>query len=649
MKTLLPRILLLTSFLLVLMHSAKASPDKEITKIEQKVSAAKTREAKVDALNELGGYWFNVNLDSATYHYNRAFEISKKINYKKGLFDFASGMGNVYLFQGKYGELKKLMESSLKLARSFKDKHYEAIFVTNMGNAAMYNSEYNEAIDYFQEGIKLFLANNEPKYVKNINNYISICFLNSENLEKSIEYANKAYTLSEKENDSSIMCSALSIIGKSYIEKKEFTKAGPYIEKALLFAIKLNMGNEIADARFDKSRILFSEEKYKEAIYWCSSAIQYYEETGNIISRVNCLCNISISYLKNGEPGKALQSIRLAESLAIENKLASHQLFVNSTFAEIYKETGNYKEAFNYLQKYMIQDDSLNSKVLKSKLQESDAKFQSSEKDREILLLEKSKFKQRTFIYALGSIIGGLLLFSFLMYRNYTSRKRISEQKIVQLQQEKKLDAAQNMLQGEETERTRLAKDLHDGLGGMLSGIKHSFTTMKGNLVMTPENHQAFERSLDMLDSSIREMRRVAHNMMPEALVRFGLDTALSDFCNDINQSGALQVNYQSIGMEGVTLDQTTSITLYRIVQELINNTMKHARATTAIVQITKSEELLSVTVEDDGKGFDTSILKTNKGIGWINIQNRVDFLKGKLDIRSRTGEGTSVQIELNV
>jgi signal transduction histidine kinase len=172
---------------------------------------------------------------------------------------------------------------------------------------------------------------------------------------------------------------------------------------------------------------------------------------------------------------------------------------------------------------------------------------------------------------------------------------------------------------------------------------------MKGNLVMTPENHQAFERSLDMLDSSIREMRRVAHNMMPEALVRFGLDTALSDFCNDINQSGALQVNYQSIGMEGVTLDQTTSITLYRIVQELINNTMKHARATTAIVQITKSEELLSVTVEDDGKGFDTSILKTNKGIGWINIQNRVDFLKGKLDIRSRTGEGTSVQIELNV
>jgi signal transduction histidine kinase len=135
--------------------------------------------------------------------------------------------------------------------------------------------------------------------------------------------------------------------------------------------------------------------------------------------------------------------------------------------------------------------------------------------------------------------------------------------------------------------------------------------------------------------------------MMPEAMIRFGLDTALIDFCNDINQSGALMINYQSIGLEGVSIDQTTSITLYRIVQELINNTMKHSGATSAIVQLTKSNGQLSVTVEDNGKGFDTTILKTNKGIGWVNIQNRIEFLKGKLNITSKEGEGTSVHIEL--
>jgi signal transduction histidine kinase len=220
------------------------------------------------------------------------------------------------------------------------------------------------------------------------------------------------------------------------------------------------------------------------------------------------------------------------------------------------------------------------------------------------------------------------------------------------------------VLKGEEQERTRLAKDLHDGLGGMLSGIKYSFNTMKGNLVMTPENAQAFERSMDMLDSSIKEMRRVAHNMMPEALVKFGLDTALKDFCNDIDKTGALHVSYQSLGLENIKLEQTTAITIYRIVQELINNTMKHASAKNAIVQLTKTDHTLSITVEDDGKGFDATKLDLNKnktgddpagdwrtgrGMGWSNIQHRVEFLKGSLDIKSGTAEGTSVHIELNL
>ena len=154
---------------------------------------------------------------------------------------------------------------------------------------------------------------------------------------------------------------------------------------------------------------------------------------------------------------------------------------------------------------------------------------------------------------------------------------------------------------------------------------------------------------MDMLDSSIQEMRRVAHNMMPETLVKFGLDAALKDFCNDISQSGALQVTYQSIGMNVSDISQTTTITIYRIVQELINNTMKHAVATSAIVQLEKANGEITLTVEDDGKGFNPAILQQSLGIGWSNIQSRVDFLKGKLDVKSGEGKGTSVLIEVNV
>ena len=264
--------------------------------------------------------------------------------------------------------------------------------------------------------------------------------------------------------------------------------------------------------------------------------------------------------------------------------------------------------------------------------------------------LQESQLKQKSIInYILIGSAVTLLIISLLSYRTYTQKQKLQQQRIADLETRQMLTATEAVLKGEEQERTRLAKDLHDGLGGMLSGIKYSFNTMKGNLILTPENVLAYERSMDMLDSSIKEMRRVAHNMMPEALVKFGLDTALKDFCNDINLTGVLRISYLSINVENVMIDQTTAITVYRIVQELINNTIKHAGAANAIVQLTKSNGTLSVTVEDDGKGFDKNLLNTAKGIGWSNIQNRVDFLKASLDVKTENGKGTSVLIELKL
>ncbi len=170
---------------------------------------------------------------------------------------------------------------------------------------------------------------------------------------------------------------------------------------------------------------------------------------------------------------------------------------------------------------------------------------------------------------------------------------------------------------------------------------------MMGNLIVTPENMLAFERSMELLDNSIRALRQVAYNLVPEALVASGLNTALKDFCLGMSQSGALQVNYQSVGMENVAIDQTAAIAAYRIVQELVNNTIKHAGAATAFVQVTKEKNQLSITVEDDGNGFDTRILQSPLGTGLHNIRHRVSFLKGRMVLQSDQMKGTSIYIEL--
>ena len=157
-----------------------------------------------------------------------------------------------------------------------------------------------------------------------------------------------------------------------------------------------------------------------------------------------------------------------------------------------------------------------------------------------------------------------------------------------------------------------------------------------------------FERSLDMLDTSIKELRRVAHNMMPELLTKFGLDEALKEYCNSINATNLLSVKYQSIGMD-TRIEKSAEIIIYRIVQELLNNIMKHAAAKEATVQLVKEEGRLSIIVEDDGKGFDTALIKNSKGAGLTSIKSRVDYLKGQLDIHSEAGKGTLVNIEFNM
>ena len=170
---------------------------------------------------------------------------------------------------------------------------------------------------------------------------------------------------------------------------------------------------------------------------------------------------------------------------------------------------------------------------------------------------------------------------------------------------------------------------------------------MKENFVITPENNAAFEKSMSMLDKSISELRRVAHNMMPEALTKFGLDTALKDFCNSVDQSGALQLTYQSFGLEGSPISEVAATGVYRIIQELVNNILKHAHASTALVQLIRNSEVLSITVEDNGIGFDEAILQNSDGMGYLNLKNRVAFMKGSLDIQSGKGKGTSVNIEI--
>jgi two-component system, NarL family, sensor kinase len=615
----------------------------------KRVPFMKNDTGKVTLLLKIAADYETNNQDSCLFYLNVSKRLADSLKFKPGLFHYFIQRFIVSLTKGEYNLSLEHIKKALALAEELKDSTFIVISLANTGLIFQYIGDYNQALEYSLRALEMVERQNLTEKLGPMYEMISGVYYNLSQYRRSIEYGLLSLKFQQQTGVYNYINRTYSSLGQSYemISKPD----------SALYYYKIAISESVA-----------SNDKYAEAsVYWFMA--EAYADLGDFKEMLkvsekslemaralqsrqllsSSLYNLAYARYINGDIATAKKNIY--EAMAIAEKDSLQEELKNSyvVLSYIAAKEGDFRTAVRSRQRYdSIRNVVLNEQVIKATTA-LEKKYESEKKDKQILLQE-SQLRERKIInnILIGSALI-LLVISLLSFRNYQQKQTLQLQRINELEKEKQLTAAEAVLKGEDQERTRLAKDLHDGLGGMLSGIKYSFQSMKGNLVMTPGNAQAFERSMDMLDSSIQEMRRVAHNMMPEGLVKFGLDTALKDFCNDINLSGAIQVNYQSIGMEVSAIDQTTAITIYRIVQELINNVLKHAAAKTALVQVTRNEGRLTITVEDDGKGFDTMLLSRAKGIGWSNIQNRVDFLKGKLDISSVQGTGTSVHIELNI
>jgi len=478
-------------------------------------------------------------------------------------------------------------------------------------NLYMNLNRSKEAINAGEEAVAYFRTGNDAiglgiALLNLGNNYESL-----NNHEKSLVLYREALQKAETANYHDLEEAALLGIVTAYMHKDNFDGMKPYIDRVLT----LTKDEDVPGTKVVAYRAL--------ALYYYFK--RDYTEAKKNIDQSLAICN--------------------------ENGLRKDKVKGLETLSSILIAMQRLEDGEEVLRQSTLLQDSLVGEDVQNEIVRTEKRFELEKKESRIKL-QQTQLKQRDMLnYLLGIAALSAILIGMFSYRSYRQKQKLQQAKIDELETEKQLTATEAVLKGEEQERSRLAKDLHDGLGGMLSGVKYSLGNMKENLILTPDNAQAFERSIDMLDSSIKEMRRVAHNMMPEVLVKYGLDTALKEFCNGISRSGVIQAAYQPVGMSDTVIEQTVALTVYRVVQELVNNAIKHAAAQNILVQVhlSQQEGQLIIEVEDDGKGFDTALLQHASGIGWRNIQNRVAFLKGKADIKSWPQKGTSVLIEVPV
>ncbi|HEV7781447.1 MAG TPA: sensor histidine kinase [Chitinophagaceae bacterium] len=574
--------------------------------------------------------------------------LSRKLNFETGLLKYNRHLAFIYAYQAQYDSMLYYSSAALDIATARKDTFNIGVSLFNIGEAYKFQSDYEKGLEYTLQAVQMLQGKGYTTIESNLYGGLQGTYLMLKQYDKAIGYGLKAVDLGRKLEDKNPLISAMVNLANAYGEIKKFAEAKKIYAEAIDIAVGIDSKSIEAMAYEGLADIALKENQYELIKTYADKAMILHTEVQNGYGLVSAHQALAIYHLLKKDFILADKEAQLALQKTREEKYLEGEAEVLNTLSAIAFATHDFTTAFRYAD----ESKKITEKIFTESVAQKDAqlrvKYETAKKDNEIELQKAAIQRKSIWNYILIGGAAVLLLVSFLSYRTYRQKQKLQQQRINELETEKQLEATEAVLKGEEQERTRLAQDLHDGLGGMLSGIKYSFQTMKGNLIMTPDNAQAFERSMDMLDSSIREMRRVAHNMMPEALVKFGLDTALKDFCAAINQSGALKLNYQSIGLEDAVIEPVASITIYRVVQELINNTLKHAGARNAIVQVSKTGKELSVTVEDDGKGFDTSVLNRAEGIGWTNIRNRVEFLKGKLDVNSQPGKGVSIHIEFN-
>lgn len=612
------------------------------------LKTAKDDENKVLLLIRIGQEYENSDLETSKAFYWQARALGKKINYPLTEIKFISNYTFTLNMQGKldsslYWNLKGIDE-----AKKLNDDVHLAKAYFNTGTSYNHMSDYQSAVENYQKGLELFEKTDNTFFMAQANDILQALYTSMKQYDKAKEYGKKAVAAFRNLNEPKLLACALTNSGVTYGSSNQKDSSLVYHLEAETIARSINDEVLLATVELNIADVYLWKKQYEESKRNYESVLKNARKNNLPESEATALRGLSYYYMYIGDYENSLQSANEALAVSEKNKLRDEKAFGLEQLATLALISRDIDKALIYEARAKeLRDSLLNEQILTHTIN-TEKRFELDKKNIRLKLQEEAINRKNLLI---GLLIGGLaslLFITILGYRNYIHRKKLQQQRIAELETEKQLLATQSLLKGQEDERSRMAKDLHDGLGGMLSGVKLQLGAMKGNLILTEENGILFNNALHKLDESISEMRRVAHNMMPEALIKLGLQQALQDYCDSISASRTLTVNTGFYGLEQ-RMDAATEVTVYRIVQELVNNAVKHAAASSALVQVMRQDQSLNITVEDNGRGFDATHWKDMHTAGLQNILSRVHYLGGRMDIQSQHGKGTSVYVECTI
>lgn len=605
----------------------------------------------------------NLITDSAVNLYKKALLLSFQNSFNDGIAYSLIGIGRFYVSKGLYDTGAVYFKEAEPYCRqAVFHKELTALLDNNIGRSFTLEGEYGIAGDYYYKALEECKAKhiNNAHLLAILYNNIGGLWMRQDQNDKALYYLRTGEKIATDNKQYAILAYIYGTMGGVYNQKHNVALNRYYSEKGLQLARQCNEAEALQAAAINLG-ISYEKDDPAKALHYFHIALDFDNEAF-YFSKIIPFIGIGETYYQEHNYALAEQSLDTAISMGNQFKMADALKASHEMLAQVYAGEGKYKQAFDEQEEYTQLSDSIFNARKVALINQLDTRYRTAEKDEQIIKNNDKITQQKSIIREknmwLAGISGFILLLATLfvtLYKNNLHRQRLQAEKIRNLQQQqdilqqkKEIDQLKAMINGEEKERARLARELHDGIVAELSVVKMNFSALK-NRYKSLEYAEDFTEAIQLLDDTALELRKTAHNLMPEILLEQGLAEAVHAFCEKVsNSSSSLQVAFHLSGFLP-RFDSVFELSLYRMIQELIQNIIKHAKATEAIVQFNCHDPLLIITIEDNGIGLNKEKLGNYAGTGLRNIMSRVKVLQGQFDLHSVADKGTSVYIEFDL
>ncbi len=534
---------------------------------------------------------------------------------------------------------------ALMLARKNGDSVSVAELKGAIGVSYYFKGNYDIAARNYFESINLLEQTNERNKLANAYNDLAKLYRKIRDLDKALENYDKSQAIYRQLKDTAGMAMILNESGVVFEYREN------YDEAIRRYTLSKNLAEDIKDSlsiSYSLSNIAgvyVIQKKYDDAEKNLLQALDIRRHLSDSFAIALTYSDLGTAMNAKGDYTKAINYLSESNRMAERIHYAELQSNNYNELADAATKQMDYKKALEYFQKRTALRDSIFSVDKTKQIEELNTRYQTVKKE-QIIEQQHNRLVRQNFLF-LGlaglALMIGLLTWS--QYKRYKLRKETQLKTAILKQQELSTKA---VIEAEEEERQRIARDLHDGVGQMMSAAKMNLSAFESEIKFSSaEQKNVFERIIELVDDSCKEVRHVSHNMMPNVLLKNNLASAINDFIDKLDKR-TLEVHVFTEGLDR-RLDSNTETVLYRIIQECVNNVIKHSGATILDISVIRDTDGVSATIEDNGKGFDTTDNSKFEGIGLKNILTRVEFLKGTAEFDSAPGKGTAISLHIPV